>query len=254
MNQKEIETNIPNLGNSLSSTTSSMENASVIVEVPHDCDSSLFHPFGRPEHFEEDHSWSVLSNSVFLFAGVSYLCLSIWDVFFYPDSVEDDSVSPLDGKQQIAYSTIIACGVLGYFVDSIIDVIWAKRIRNRTKARKKRMKINDISLKDNDKPKKKRRFRPQKFKKKVLEQLNKVRKHAAHRRDYYAALFFGAASTSALLDWIYDCFKRESRPPLNFLSVHFYLLSAIFALTGTRSRPISFTLSIYDPDFLEDMG
>jgi len=220
----------------------------------HPSDSSLIHPFGRPEHFEEDHSWSVLSNSVFLFAGISYLCLSVWDVFFYPTSLQDDSVNPLTGAQNIAYSIIIACGVIGYFVDSVIDVIWAKRIRERRKA-KKRIQKNDTNQFQSDaKRKKKRRFRPSKLKRKFLQQLDKVRKHAAHRRDYYAACFFGAASTSALLDWVYDCLKRESRPPFNFLSVHFYLLSAIFALTGTRSRPISFTFSIYDPDFLEDMG
>jgi hypothetical protein len=216
-------------------------------------DSSLLRPFFRPEHFEEDHSWSVLSNCVFLFAGLSYLCLATWDVFFYP-TTQDDSVNPLTGSQIYAYSAIIGCGVVGYFVDSIIDVIWAKRIRERVKSKKRmRQQANDGSAKGM-KQKKKRRFRPQKLKRKLLAQMDKVRKHAAHRRDYYAACFFGAASSSALMDWIYDLINRESRPPFNFLSVHFYLLSAIFALTGTRARPISFTFSLYDPDFLEDMG
>ena len=219
----------------------------------HSDSSSPIYPFGRPEHFEEDHSWSVLSNSVFLFAGLSYLCIAVWDVFFYP-TVQDDSANPLIGAQKIAYSVVVACGVIGYFVDSVIDVIWARRIRERVKAKKRMQRIGNDAKATNVKQYKTRRFRPQKLKRKILEQLNRVRKHAAHRRDYYAACFFGAASISALLDWIYDCVNRESRPPFNFLSVHFYLLSAIFALAGTRSRPISCAFSIYDPDYLEDMG
>jgi len=231
---------------------SSSQSLSNIDSSTNQNESTLFHPFGRPENFEEDHYWSLLSNSVFLFAGISYVCLSIWDVFFYPTTTQDDSINPLNGAQKYAYSTIIGCGVVGYFVDSIIDVIWAKRIRQRVKAKKRMMRQGNEG--DNVKQNKKRRFRIKKLRRKIMVQMDKIRKHAAHRRDYYAACFFGAASSAALLDWLYDLINRKSRPPFNILSVHFYLLSAIFALTGTRARPILFTFSLYDPDFLEDMG
>ena len=237
-------------------------------------------PFSNPceEFNKEDHIWSTLSNSFFLFAGLCYLVISIWDGYFYIEA-GDDAKSEMNNLDKALYDIFAACGVFGYLIDSVIDIAWAKRIRERKRINKIMNNyldghMNDpctspedtikgglcgfVMPEDNDSEyivthtPKKRKIRVKKLKKKIWSQIKRVRKHAAHRRDLYAACWFGLASVCATFDLIYS--DGGTRLPFFFMSVHFYLASAIFALTGTRSRPISFHFSLYDPDFLEDMG
>lgn len=101
-------------------------------------------------------------------------------------------------------------------------------------------------------------------------QLIKVVKRSAHRHEYYAAFSFGVAaffsvvnlilvssaspqstlSTTATTILFPDTTSDQSI--FNSLSVHTYLLSAIFAVTRSRHRPWTFTW-METPDILEGL-
>jgi len=204
------------------------------VEFP-----SEFH-YGQVGHRAEDHSWSVISNSFFLAGGVSYLTLSIWDLH---------EPQPL-GVALVCYKSITAFGAFVYLFDSMIDISWARVVQVRQKKKRYREKVmlDAINSQDKDDPEEV----PRKKKKRTF--FRRVRKHAGHRRALLSALFFGIASFLAVLDWCVDSSYIPSLLPFFSMSTHAYLVSAIFAITGTRSRPWCFAFSLGDADTLEDMG
>jgi hypothetical protein len=211
------------------------------VEMENDDNGDLEFPsqfhFSQVGHQEEDHAWSVLSNSFFLAGSSSYLILSLWDLY---------APSPT-GMALACYKFVTAFGALIYLFDSMIDITWARVVQDRQHVQRYRQKIMMEAIHIDD---------PENIPstKKKATFFRRVRKHAGHRRALLSALFFGIASFLAVINWSVDNFAIVSGIPWIPLSVHAYLLSAIFAVTGTRSRPWCAAFSFGDADTLEDMG
>jgi hypothetical protein len=193
-------------------------------------------------------AWSTLSDSFFLVGGICYMTLSVWNI------VEPEINA---AWKKTLYGLFENAGPIVYLINSVIDVRWAKDIHKTDKRKRRRQKrqrlqsSNDPTSEEQNKVKK--------------EKLHRVRKFAAHRRGLLAAATFGVAALFAVLnEFVWDAgnmYYNDTLVPgsdrgwLDFLSVHCYLLSALFAVTGQRTKPRMCSLNfLNDPDMLEDLG
>ena len=194
------------------------------------------------EELGENVAWSMLSDLFFLGGSLGYLFLAIWDAIS----------PPAFAFSEIIYHIVEATGPVVYMLNSAIDVYWANLVRTKDKMKRQLSNRQLVSpfTEENSKPKRKK------------SKLLKIRKHAAHRRGLLAALSFGGAAFFAMVDlliWYFGDYEKtmiagSDRAIIDALSVHLYLLSAIFAVTGKRTRPRTFAFSLMDPDNLEDLG
>ena len=80
-----------------------------------------------------------------------------------------------------------------------------------------------------------------------------LRRHFGHRRDLSAATTFGLAAifgTASAIGWAGGNMSEDMVYKLQLVSIHLYLLSAVFALVGRRHEtPMKFTGIM---DFFED--
>lgn len=194
-------------------------------------------------------AWSTLSDSFFLVGGICYMTLSVWDI------VEPEINNAAAWKKTL-YGLLENSGPIVYLINSAIDVRWAKNI-HKTDKQKRRQQRQRLQYSNND---------PSEDQNKVKEKLHRVRKFAAHRRGLLAAATFGVAAFFGVLDeFVRDTGETyynntlvsgSDRGWLDFLSVHCYLLSAMFAVTGQRTKPRTLcSLKFFnDPDMLEDLG
>ena len=81
----------------------------------------------------------------------------------------------------------------------------------------------------------------------------KLRRHFGHRRDLSSATTFGLAAifgTASAIGWASGNMSEDMVYKLDVVSIHVYLLSAVFALVGRRQEtPMKFTGIM---DFFED--
>jgi hypothetical protein len=221
-----------------------------------------------------DLAWSSLSDSIFLMGGLCYLILSIWDIILV--EAEEDDADVLASWQKRMYAFIENAGPIVYLINSVIDVRWATDSQRMEKQRRRLVERpttttttttnnNNIDSSPARPPKKTPKQKKKKRIKVVKAKWNRVRKFAAHRRGLFAAFTFGVAAFLAVLDvFLWDTGEanydsslvpESDRGWFDFLSVHFYFLSALFALTGQRSKPRKCAIDFRnDPDMLEDLG
>jgi hypothetical protein len=239
-----------------------------------------------------DLAWGVVSDSMFLVGGLCYVILSLWDIYKLED---DDNENDYDDMGVITwrqrwYGIIENAGPIVYLLNSIIDVRWATDTQRLEKQRRRQQRQEErqrerqqqqqqrqqqqrqqqqTTMRDHDHNGgdvvQNKHGRSKKLHVQIKKQLHRVRKYAAHRRGLFAALTFGIAAMFGLLDELLwdtgphnyerSLIRGSDRGWLDFLSVHFYLVSAIFALTGQRTKPRRCTrMFFHDPDQLEDLG
>jgi hypothetical protein len=165
------------------------------------------------------------------------------------------------------YYLVWTLGPLVYICNSIIDILWAWRVKVRRKKRKLRKELMqafkedlkaDTKSSEQEKKMKKRKFFSRLQPKKLFK---RIRKHVGHRRDLSAAITFGIAASFALASVAASHIRASIHIINRFhsLSVHFYIISAIFALCGKRSKTPTgacwLDISILsNADRLENMG
>jgi hypothetical protein len=191
-----------------------------------------------------DLAWSFLSDYFFFVGGMCYVILATWDI------IQEDGPQKIVGKR--SYNTIEIVGPVVYLINSVIDVHWAKDLRN---LKKKRLREQQQQQQQLCSPRPRRRKKSRRA---------KIRKFAAHRRGLFAAYSFGLAAFFGFVDIMiatygnYDStmIAGSDRGWWDFFSVHFYFLSAVFSVCGQRSRPptCSWLDWINDQDELEDLG
>jgi hypothetical protein len=207
-------------------------------------DNSMNHVFEYMEHYEQDILWSFFSDSFFIAGGLIYVFLALWDFIWPPEGIRN-------------YYILDVLAPTVYFLNSMIDMEWAARVKRRDRV-KKNMKqgwedwrFSTAPNKDQSTP----------IAAEPLLWYHRLRKHAAHRRTILAALTFGVAALfgvgSVLMGYrdgaggLLWCNKLDS------VSDHVYLLSAIIIMTGKRIRPWLQTSSVplsNNPEMLEDLG
>lgn len=189
---------------------------------------------------ENDWRWSVSSNAFFLVGGIGYVVMAIWDALRWDDEGFDGSGT--------AYPVFAVGTPLVYALNSAIDITWAQRIRERNRV--KRQLRQQRLEQDGEEPTVEQSVMASPKKKKKRGKLQRFRKHAAHRRELMSAVCFVVASLAAVI----DIFVGERTGMFFSLSVHAYVLSAVFAITGHRTRAWTCYLDPYNVDSLEDLG
>lgn len=188
---------------------------------------------------EEELWWSMTSNLFFIAGSISYVILAFWE-----------------DVPAFTYSVVVGlvvewAGPIIYMVNSTIDVYFAHFLATKAKTQRQ-LSRRLLGMP----PKKKARGSL------MTNSLKKIRKHAAHRRSLMAALTFGLAAFLAVIDLCFYYFGNyektiiigSDRGIADALSVHMYLVSAAFAVTGRRERPRTWQFSLLHPDNLEDLG
>ena len=189
----------------------------------------------------DDVVWSLASNSMFVSGGLLYVAATSWDMH---TTVTAEGSS---AATWFWYNVLWTLGPLVYLLNAIVDVCWAWRVKQRQKDQKQHRPTFSKTCSG-----KKKRRRTKRI-------LKRIRKHMGHRRELSAAVTFGIAAALSLLAMCVGFFyDTDWVDKLDFLSVHCYLLSAIFALCGRRTKPTATAAdwsSLWSSaDRLEDMG
>jgi hypothetical protein len=213
-------------------------------------DLAMNHVFAYMEYYEFDLFWSSLSDSFFITGGIAYVTLSLWDWIF----VE------LEHTSYWYYALSLSVPLI-YLFNSFIDIIWAANARYTYRVKRNLKQIlqpetastilNSMLLDESNEEE-------------DVPWWHRLRKHAAHRRTILAALFFGIAASlavlAAVLRFYVDQNVNVSTDGLDMASNHVYILSAIIAITGKRTRPwLTFSSHgcdniLNDSELFEDMG
>jgi hypothetical protein len=184
---------------------------------------------------DNDFAWSVSSNSCFWMGGLVYLVLAVWSIVMTEDS-----------ENPAVYAILEILAPVIYLINSGIDFVWAQRTRERNKRKRIRRVLLAKQRSDNT------------SESDLTRKFHKFRKQAAHRRGLIAAFFFTLAAFLALAAALVGQYGDESDADLvsflNVLSIHCYLISAVFALSGKRTRPRGCSLNLYNADDLENLG
>ncbi len=184
------------------------------------------------DYCDRDLKYSLVSNSMFIAGGISYVALSLW---------------PMD-----KYYGLDLIAPLVYLGNALVDVFWARRVVERGKIKRKmasgwedwRITAGETTGNETET---------------TQPWYHKLYKHAAHRRSHLAAGTFGLAAWFAvcqvLIDWFIPKAEQWSAACCR-LSIHIYLISAIVSVTGKRNRPWFQGCSqlLISPYALEDMG
>jgi hypothetical protein len=214
------------------------------ISLPDIDDTSMKNVSNYVEFYRQDLLWSFASDSFFCIGGILYVALSLWD-FLAKEPVQK-------------YYTLNALAPLVFIFNSLVDILWALHIKERNKIKRgmteqwvestssSNQSISSLppdgrATMDVEKPS-------------CRTWYSGIRKHIAHRRTILAASTFGIAAVLAFFAVIF------SIEPLGTMSDHTYILSAVIAITGKRTRPwLSSTTSttsffMNDPEMLEDLG
>jgi len=180
-------------------------------------DQSMTYVFAYVEHYHNDLFWSFLSDFCFLLGSILYLCLAYYDF--------------VDAEPSLYY-LLEFIAPISYLANSAIDVHWALEVQRRQQVKKVMKHTFDQTIE-------KQRSEEET----ILKWWQRVRKHAAHRRGIYAAATFGIAAFFGVVSVLLDYYEQEENET-NFYSVlfdgvsdHMYVVSAIIAITGRRTRP-----------------
>lgn len=210
-------------------------------------DLSMNHVFVYMEYYEHDLYWSSLSDSFFIAGGLVYVVLSLWDWIW-------------EDQQQTSFWYYALCGLapLIYLINSFIGIIWAGSARYRYKVKSSMKHIwqehKEIALNNSESDETSHE----------IPWCHRLRKHATHRRTILAALTFGIAACLDVIAVVLRYFVGKDHDVaadgLDMASDHVYILSAVVAITGKRTRPWLSSSSpgctnmINDSEPLEDMG
>ena len=202
---------------------------------------------------------SIVSNLIFLLAGTMYLVLALWEHYF-PLEEESGTLSKrMDSELQVL-------APMTYMTNSLIDMYLANRIRVRRKEQKKSALLQEEELVIGTRQTMSREISAITHvttdTSKSSNWRKRVRKHAAHRRDFYAAMSFFLAATLGSIYTLVDVypinnFETDDASWLDTMSIHFYMLSAILAILGSRLVLNDFSFLALDfsrADCLEDLG
>jgi hypothetical protein len=174
----------------------------------------------------EDVRWSLMSNVFFLGGGAFYILSALWDWLL---------IVPQDGYRKHIYNIVWAIGPFIYLLNGMVDLVWSIKVRQREQRRKYLIKLmmneaqkNPETQSSSAVSKKRKRIRVKKI-------LKRMKRHVGHRRQVSAALSFVIAAifsfAAVLADWTGNASASEIS---DHISVHVYLLSAIFALCGRK--------------------
>jgi hypothetical protein len=206
------------------------------------------HVFAYMEYYDHDLFWSSLSDSFFITGGVAYVALSLCDWIF-----QEEEHTPY------WYYALSLSVPLIYLFNSFIDIVWAANARYTYRVKRdlkqilqpdRASHILSNSMLDDETSDE-------------VPWWHRLRKHAAHRRTILAALFFGIAASlavmAAVLRFYVDQDVNVSTDGLDMASDHVYIVSAIVAKTGKRTRPWMTSHSqgcniLNHPEPLEDLG
>jgi hypothetical protein len=219
--------------------------------------------------YEQDLIWSFVSDGIFLLGGVLYVILSLFD-FWTPTSVL--ALQAFDVLQILA--------PLVYVLNSFVDIRWTGAARRRIKD--KRLLINNlegwrsyrccdeenvssIASSSVDSNSTSAAANKNTLESSIWSSLNRLRKHAAHRRSTLAAFTFGIAATLGFLAVVTDLDDDGRYPPqlariLDKWQNYFYILSASICISGKRTSPWMGYMAcdnipwLSNPDTLEDLG
>ena len=214
---------------------------------------------------EEDDTYSdikmsILSNAFFLGGGIAYIVGTSWDWMLQG--------APIDGGTNslhfFLYRSIWLLGPLIYLLNAVVDVTWALRTSRKNKRRRALLKLkhstssgvssaatspatidtadensatSELLCTDSlpcDVPNQK------KFRAKSRKFIRRIRRHFGHRRELSAALTFGIAAlfaVAAAIPSILQLYGEALVGKFNAASVHFYLVSAVFSVCGSRPTP-----------------
>jgi hypothetical protein len=226
-----------------------------VLQLPDIEDTAMAHVFAYIEHYQEDLFWSLLSDSFFTIGGSIYVIVSLWDYFGYPRTA--------------CYKALMLIAPLLYLINSVIDIVWANRVRRRTKVRSSMKKLWEESMQTSgnivnpktwanaDGNPAVQSINLESCWTKVTTLCNKMRRHAAHRRTVFAALTFGAAAlvgfVAVLID--YSGGKQALAILYGHVSIHLYVASAVIAVSGKRTRPwLAHSSCVDNHENLEDLG
>ena len=214
---------------------------------------------------EEDDTYSdikmsILSNAFFLGGGVAYIVGTSWDWMLQGTPIDGGA----DRLHFFLYQSIWLLGPLIYLLNAVVDVTWALRTSRKDKRRRALLKLKHstssglssaatspatIDTADNntttsellcadslpcDVPTQK------KFRAKSRKFIRRIRRHFGHRRELSAALTFGIAAlfaVAAAIPSILQLYGGALVGKFNAASVHFYLVSAVFSVCGSRPTP-----------------
>lgn len=207
-------------------------------------DNSMNHVFEYMDHYEQDTFWSYLSDSFFITGGLIYVFLALWDEIWPPEGIRN-------------YYALDVLAPTVYFLNSMIDMEWAGRVKRRDRIKKdmkqgwEDWRFSTASNKDQSTL----------MTAEPLPWYHRLRKHAAHRRTILAAVTFGIAALfgvgSVLMGYRDGAVGLLWCNKLDSVADHAYLLSAMITMTGKRIRPWLQTSSIpisNNPEMLEDLG
>lgn len=183
------------------------------------------------QYSTNDLYWSFWSDVLFIVGSIGYLILSI--------SSSEEVV--------LEWATPII-----FVFNSMVDVAWAQSSRKRNKIKDRVTEtwkfwqlLLDDSIDDNaaltseEEEDDELQHDGSFFSRFLL-----LCKHDAHRRTTLAAMLFGGASLCAVL--ALPTTNDYTATMFDFLSVHLYILSAIVAISGERTRPwLSTTTSVF---------
>lgn len=202
--------------------------------------------------YQQDLQWSFASDLFFVMGGLSYVALDLAACF--------------EGYVAFYYTYLNVLGPAVYLINSIIDTLWALQVVRRHRLKHQMAKtweelphstvatttVPTLQSSQDD------------FCSTTTGLFRRLRRHAAHRRTVWAACSFGLAAFLALVAAAHP--DRASTPLCDFLSAHIYILSALIAITGERTRPwlgvnstsaysVGPSSGLFEnPEILEDMG
>ena len=242
-----------------------------IVHLPDIDDTSMTHVFAYVEHYQEDLFWSLTSDSFFVVGGSTYLLLSVWTY--------------VGGIPTIVHKSLTVVVPLVYLINSMVDIMWASRVRRRSKVLSRMKKSWEESIESSNEnvasspPAETKQTKPEtgltttarndcsaataspavvdSFWKRAETLFHKIRRHTAHRRTVIAAVTFGLAALTAFIAVVvqYSDGNSDIVKWCNFVSVHMYIVSAVTSVTGKRTRPwLAHRSCLANHESLEDLG
>jgi hypothetical protein len=233
---------------------------------------------------------STVSNTIFLSAGIMYLTTSTWDI----NPPFEDGSSSSSSKAFMIYTLLGNLAPVTYLINSLFDIRLANSIRKAQKIKRRNQRLslttttspsstdhdtsfvpntnsrnehltaetwddNDtFSIMNNnndDNPQilnvsPRTRYSKSSFK--------RVRKYAAHRREFTAAFTFFFAALFSVLPIIIPLSigisDEEAFTIFDGISVHTYMLSSIFALMGSIRTLRHLDWDLGKADTLETLG
>jgi hypothetical protein len=206
-------------------------------------DVSMNFVFQYIEHYEEDLLFSVLSDVFFLCGGIAYVILSLAD-FEWPASTtsyEDYQGGDDDEQRRVWLRILDAVAPLIYVLNSVVDLEWANRVRNRYKVKKRIMELWDDQRSIATSNTHSLSFATGDTSIETphptcsLPWLYRVRKHTTHRRDLLAALTFGFAASLGFFAVL--CGEERVGKALDMASTLVYILSALIVIYCKRTTP-----------------